>query len=84
MSDWWSTGREFDSGMVQYFRWDWSWNISSTAILLPSADSRSKKRKYVHEVLVSCLAKLAQEKKCGYCRANQERQWRNILFTIIK
>ena len=40
--------------------------IFSTAILLPSADSRSVvvsyKRKYVHEVLVNCLVKLAQEK----------------------
>ena len=40
--------------------------IFSTAILLPSADSRrvvvSYKRKYVHEALVNCLAKLAQEK----------------------
>ena len=34
-------------------------------ILLPSTDSRwvvSYKRKYVHEVLVNCLVKLAQEK----------------------
>ena len=42
--------------------------ISSTVMHLPSADSRrmvvSYKRKYVHEVLVSCLGKLAQE-KCG-------------------
>ena len=41
--------------------------IISTAILLPSADSRrvvvSHKRKYVHEELVSRLVKLAQEKK---------------------
>ena len=41
--------------------------IISTVILLPSADhSRrvvvSYKRKYVHEVLVNCLFKLAQEK----------------------
>ena len=40
--------------------------IISTAILLPSADSRrvvvSYKRKYVHEILVNCLVKLAQEK----------------------
>ena len=38
----------------------------STAILLPSTDSRrfvvSYKRTYVHEVLVNRLAKLAQEK----------------------
>ena len=43
--------------------------IISIAILLPSADSRrvvvSYKLKYVHEVLVICLVKLAQEKKCG-------------------
>ena len=41
--------------------------IISTAILLPSADSRevvvSYKQKYVHEVLVYCLVKLAQEKE---------------------
>ena len=40
--------------------------IISTAILLPSADSRravaSYKRKYVHEILVNCLVKLAHEK----------------------
>ena len=40
--------------------------IISTAILLPSADSRgvvvSYKRKYVHKVLVNRLVKLAQEK----------------------
>ena len=37
-----------------------------TDILLPSADSRKVvvKRKYVHEVLVNRLVKLAQE-KCG-------------------
>ena len=41
----------------------------STAILLPSTDSRrvvvSDKRKYEHELLVNRLVKLAQEKKCG-------------------
>ena len=40
--------------------------IISAVILLPSADSRrvvvSYKRMYVHEVLVNCLVKLAQEK----------------------
>ena len=44
--------------------------IISTIILLPSAESFnmfkgavvSYKRKYVHEVLVNCLFKLAQEK----------------------
>ena len=40
--------------------------INSTAILLPSADSRrvavSFKPKYVHEVLVYCLVKHVQEK----------------------
>ena len=40
--------------------------LISKAILLPSADSRrvvvSYKRKYVHEVLVNPLVKLAQEK----------------------
>ena len=43
--------------------------IISTAILLPSADSRravvSYKQKYVQEVLVNCLVKLAQEKRLG-------------------
>ena len=40
--------------------------IISMAILLPTADSRrvvvSYKRKYVHEILVYLLVKLAQEK----------------------
>ena len=61
MSDCRSRGHEFDPGPVPYFR-----EIISTAILLLSADSRrvvvSYKRKYVHEVLVNCLVKLAQEK----------------------
>ena len=43
--------------------------IISTTILLPSADSRrvavSHKQKYVHEVLVNQLVKLAQEKECS-------------------
>ena len=42
----------------------------STVILLPSAESFIRivvgyKRKYVQEVLVNCLFKLAQEKMCG-------------------
>ena len=53
---------------------DWShtlveidYEIISTVILLPSAESLrrivvSYKGKYVHEVLVNCLFKLAQEK----------------------
>ena len=40
------------------------------AIVLPYADSRRVfviyKRKYVHEILVNCLVKLAQEKTCGW------------------
>ena len=40
--------------------------IISMGILLPSADSRkvvvNYMQKYVHEVLVNCLVKLAQEK----------------------
>ena len=43
--------------------------IISTVILCPSADSRkvvvSYNRKYMHKVLVNCLAKLAQEKSVG-------------------
>ena len=43
--------------------------IISKAFLLPSAVSRrvvvSYKRKFVHQVLVNGLVKLAQEKKCG-------------------
>ena len=43
--------------------------IVSTVIFLPSTDSRyvvvSYKLTYVHEVLVNCLVKLAQEKNCG-------------------
>ena len=65
MSDNRSRGPEFDPGPVPYFHGDWSWYISM-AILLPSADSRrvvvSYKQKYVHEVLVNRLVKLAQEK----------------------
>ena len=43
--------------------------IISMAFFIPSDDSRrivvSYKRKYVHEVLVNHLFKLAQENKCG-------------------
>ena len=41
--------------------------IISMSILLPSADSRRGvvKQSYGHKVLVNCLVKLAQEKKCG-------------------
>ena len=42
--------------------------IISTSILLPSADLRrvvvSYKGKYVHEILVNCLVKLARKKAC--------------------
>ena len=42
------------------------YEMISTVILLPSADSRrvvvSYKREYVHKVLVNCLVKLALEK----------------------
>ena len=57
-SDCRSRGREFDPGPVPYFRGDFS--------SLPLNHSRrvvvSYERKYVHEVLVNCLFKLAQEK----------------------
>ena len=36
--------------------------IISTVILHPSAESFKKGRKYMHELLVNCLFKLAQEK----------------------
>ena len=43
--------------------------INSTVILLPSAYSRrvvvSYKGKYMHDILVNCLVKLAQEKVLG-------------------
>ena len=44
--------------------------IDHEIILLPSADSFKKvvvsyNQKYVHEVLVNSLFKLAQEKRCG-------------------
>ena len=46
------------------------YEIISKVILLPLAESLKKgvvsyKRKCVHEVLVNCVSKLAQEKKCG-------------------
>ena len=59
-----SRGPEFDPGLVPYFV-EIDHEIISTAILVPSADSRRVvvcyKRKYVHEVLVNHLIKLAQE-----------------------
>ena len=70
-SDCRSRGRELDHGPVQYFRWDWSWNnfyghsppfrwIIQEGLL--SVTRISYKGKYVHEVLVNCSFKLAQEK----------------------
>ena len=59
-----SRGRRFDHGPIQYFYGDHFYGHSP-----PSADLGrvvvSYKRKYVHEVLVNSLVKLAQEKKCG-------------------
>ena len=64
MSDCRSRGHKFDPGLVPYFV-EIDHEIISTAILLPSADSRrvvvSYKRKYVHEILVNRLVKLAHE-----------------------
>ena len=58
-SDCRSRDREFDPGPVPYVRWDWSFSS------LPLNHLRrivvSYKRKYVREVLVNCLFKLAQE-----------------------
>ena len=60
-------GPEFDPGPARPHTFvEIDHEIISMAILLPSADSRrvvvSYKRKYVHEVLVNRLVKLAQEK----------------------
>ena len=59
-------GHELDPGPVPYLFKEIDHEIISTTILLPSTDSRrvvvSYKRKYVHEVLVNCFVKLAQEK----------------------
>ena len=64
-SDCRSRGREFDPGLVPYFRGD-DHEIISMDILLPAAVTRrvvvSYKRKYVNKVQVNCLVKLAQEK----------------------
>ena len=61
-SDCRSRGHDFDPGLVQYFSAEWNYFYSHS----PSSDSRrvvvSYNRKYVHEVLVNCLVKLAQEK----------------------
>ena len=68
LSDCRSRGHEFDPGLSLTFV-DIDHEIISTAILLPSADSRrdvvSYKGKYVQEVLVNRLVKPVQEKKCG-------------------
>ena len=67
MSDCRSRGHEFNPGPVPYFHGaEIDHEIISTVIFLLSADSRrvvvSYKPKYVHEVLVNRLVKLAQEK----------------------
>ena len=65
MSDCRSRGRESAIRHVSHTFAEIDREIISTAILLPFADSRrvvSYKRKYVQEVLVNRLVKLAQEK----------------------
>ena len=67
-SDWRSRGHDLYPGPVPYLHGDWSWhNFYGHSPL--SADSRravvNYKRRYVHEVLVNHLVKLAQEKKCS-------------------
>ena len=60
LSDYRSRGREFNPAWSNTFV-EIDHEIISTAILLPSSDSRvvvSYKQKYVHEVLVNCLVKL--------------------------
>ena len=61
-----SMGREFDPSLVPYFRGDYNHEILSMPIFHLSADFKrvvvSYKLKYVHEALVNCLVKLAQEK----------------------
>ena len=60
-----SSGREFDPARSHTFV-EIDHEIVSMVILFLSTDSRlvvvNYKRKYVHEVLVNCLVKLAQEK----------------------
>ena len=62
--------REFDHGQSHTFV-EIEHELISSAILLPSADSKrvvvSYKQKYVHEVLVNRLVKLAQEKSVVWC-----------------
>ena len=69
VSDCRSRGHEFYPGTVPYFRGDRSWK-NFYAILLPSAESFKKgccqlQAQHVHKILINCLVKLAQEKKCG-------------------
>ena len=60
------SGRKFDPGPLPYFV-EIDHEIISTAILLPSTDSRRVvvcyKGKCVHKVQVNGLVKFAQEKK---------------------
>ena len=65
VSDCYFRGRKFDPGPPHTFL-EIGHEILSMVILLPSAESFKKgcchyKRKYVHEVLVNCMFKLAQE-----------------------
>ena len=66
MSDCRSRGRKLDPGPVPYFHGDRIWNNFYRHSFFPLIHSRrvvvSYKRKYVHQVLVNGLFKLAQEK----------------------
>ena len=65
-SDCRSRGRKFDPGPVPYFRGNWLWNNfygrSPPFRWSFKKDCCLLQWKYVHEVLVNCLFKLAQEK----------------------
>ena len=60
VSDFRARDGKFDPGWFHTFA-EIDHEIISTAILLPSADSR-KVVSFTNEVLVNCLVKLAQEK----------------------
>ena len=81
------------SGPASYTFMEIDHEIISTVIFFPSADSRrvvvNCKQKYVHEVLVDCLVKLAQEKSGlgelivpDACHASVLKHWAAALETL--
>ena len=98
-SDCRSRGHEFDPGPVSYFRGDWSWNKvpyfhsdwSWNIFYGHSPSSTDLRRanvsyngKYLHEVLVNGLVKLAEKKSVVRLTDRKEQQQKHDIQNTTK